>query len=66
MSLVAESLAARTEPTSATELAAATGVSRVTARRRYLEHLVAQGATEQSLRYAKAGRPESLYAARSH
>lgn len=65
LSLVAEALAARTEPASATELAAATGVSRVTARR-YLEHLVAQGAAEQSLRYAKAGRPEILYAPRRH
>jgi response regulator of citrate/malate metabolism len=64
LSLVSEALAARTEPASATDLAAATGVSRVTARR-YLEHLVAQGAAEQSLRYAKAGRPEILYAPRS-
>lgn len=65
LSLVAEALAARTEPASATDLAAATGVSRVTARR-YLEHLVAQGAAEQSLRYAKAGRPEILYLTRRH
>lgn len=65
LSLVVEALAARAEPASATDLAAATGVSRVTARR-YLEHLVAQGAAEQSLRYAKAGRPEILYAARGH
>lgn len=65
LSLVAEALGARTKPASASDLAAATGVSRVTARR-YLEHLVAHGAAEQSLRYAKAGRPEILYFTRSH
>jgi response regulator of citrate/malate metabolism len=64
LSLVAEALDARTEPASASDLASATGVSRVTARR-YLEHLVANGAAEQSLRYAKAGRPEVLYFPRS-
>ncbi|HEX2174566.1 MAG TPA: response regulator [Nocardioidaceae bacterium] len=64
LSLLAEALEARTEPASASDLAAVTGVSRVTARR-YLEHLVANGAAEQSLRYAKAGRPEILYFPRS-
>lgn len=64
LTLVVEALTARTEPASASDLAAATGVSRVTARR-YLEHLVAHGAAEQSLRYAKAGRPEVLYSARA-
>ena len=64
LSLVAEALEARAEPASASDLAAVTGVSRVTARR-YLEHLVANGAAEQSLRYAKAGRPEILYFPRS-
>jgi len=64
LSLVVEALAARTDPVSASDLAAATGVSRVTARR-YLEHLVAHGAAEQSLRYAKAGRPEVLYSSRA-
>jgi response regulator of citrate/malate metabolism len=64
LALLVEALAARTEPASASDLAAATGVSRVTARR-YLEHLVAHGAAEQSLRYAKAGRPEILYSPRS-
>jgi response regulator of citrate/malate metabolism len=63
LSSVIEALEAQAEPTSASELAAVTGVSRVTARR-YLEHLVANGAAEQSLRYAKAGRPEILYASR--
>ena len=63
LTLLVEALAARSEPASASDLAAATGVSRVTARR-YLEHLVANGAAEQSLRYARAGRPEVLYAAR--
>jgi response regulator of citrate/malate metabolism len=64
LSLLAEALEARIEPASASDLAAVTGVSRVTARR-YLEHLVAHGAAEQSLRYAKAGRPEILYFPRS-
>lgn len=64
LTLVVEALAARSEPASASDLAAATGVSRVTARR-YLEHLVAHGAAEQSLRYAKAGRPEVLYSRRA-
>jgi response regulator of citrate/malate metabolism len=64
LSLVADALEERTEPASASDLAAVTGVSRVTARR-YLEHLVASGAAEQSLRYAKAGRPEILYCPRN-
>ncbi|GAA4148890.1 response regulator [Actinomadura keratinilytica] len=45
---------------SATECAALTGVSRVSARR-YLEHFTAVGSAEVSLRYGVAGRPERRY-----
>jgi response regulator of citrate/malate metabolism len=50
---------ARTE-LSAVEVAQATGLSRVTARR-YLEHLVGDGMVALSLRYGTTGRPEHLY-----
>lgn len=60
LSLVAETLDNATEPMSASDVAMRIGVSRVTARR-YLEHLVANGAADQSLRYARTGRPEILY-----
>jgi response regulator of citrate/malate metabolism len=63
LALLRQHLADNDESRSAAEVARATGVSRVTARR-YLEHLVAQGAAEQSLRYGKAGRPEILYSVR--
>ncbi|MFD5659287.1 response regulator [Streptomyces hirsutus] len=45
---------------SATECAALTGVSRVSARR-YLEHFHTVGRAEVSLRYGAAGRPERRY-----
>ncbi|MFI9611884.1 response regulator [Streptomyces sp. NPDC052023] len=45
---------------SATECAALTGVSRVSARR-YLEHFHATGNADVSLRYGVAGRPERRY-----
>ena len=45
---------------SAVEVADATDLSRVTARR-YLEHLVGDGMVELSLRYGSTGRPEHLY-----
>ncbi|MBX6765616.1 MAG: response regulator [Actinomadura rubrobrunea] len=45
---------------SASECAALTGVSRVSARR-YLEHFTAVGRAEVSLRYGAAGRPERRY-----
>ncbi|ADU47035.1 response regulator [Intrasporangium calvum] len=45
---------------SATECAEAVGISRVSARR-YLEHFVATGAAEVSLRYGATGRPERRY-----
>jgi response regulator of citrate/malate metabolism len=48
---------------SATECADVVGISRVSARR-YLEHFVATGAAEVSLRYGSAGRPERRYRAR--
>jgi response regulator of citrate/malate metabolism len=50
---------ARTE-LSAIEVAQATGLSRVTARR-YLEHLVGDGMVALSLRYGSTGRPEHRY-----
>lgn len=45
---------------SATECAEAVGISRVSARR-YLEHFVAVGVAEVSLRYGATGRPERRY-----
>jgi response regulator of citrate/malate metabolism len=48
------------EPMSATEVAAAIGASRVTARR-YLEHLADEGTVARSQRYGGAGRPEVAY-----
>ena len=45
---------------SAAEVAAALGVSRVTARR-YLEHLVVTGLVHRGARYQGAGRPELEY-----
>ena len=45
---------------SATECADAVGLARVSVRR-YLEHLVATGHAEVSLRYGRAGRPERRY-----
>ncbi|MFI6805212.1 response regulator [Streptomyces luteogriseus] len=45
---------------SATECAALTGVSRVSARR-YLEHFHGMGSAEVSLRYGATGRPERRY-----
>jgi response regulator of citrate/malate metabolism len=47
---------------SATECAEAVGISRVSARR-YLEHFVAKGRAEVSLRYGSTGRPERRYRA---
>ncbi len=50
----------REAPSSATEVADATGVSRVTARR-YLEHLADTGVVERRQRYGGGGRPEVEY-----
>ena len=49
---------------SATECAALTGVSRVSARR-YLEHFHSTGSADVSLRYGAAGRPERRYSWRA-
>lgn len=48
------------EPRSAAEVGAATGISRVTARR-YLEYLDDHELVERSLRYGRPGRPELEY-----
>lgn len=45
---------------SATEVAQATGTSRVTARR-YLEHLIAAGQVDKDVRHSGPGRPEYEY-----
>jgi response regulator of citrate/malate metabolism len=45
---------------SATEVAEATGSSRVTARR-YLEHLADEGSVVRAPRYGGSGRPEVEY-----
>jgi len=45
---------------SSSEIAELTGVSRVTTRR-YLEHLVEQGAAARRMDYATAGRPRTCY-----
>jgi response regulator of citrate/malate metabolism len=64
--LSADTLQAVTErlraagPLSASEVAEATGTSRVTARR-YLEHLADSGLAERQSRYGRAGRPEVEY-----
>jgi len=50
----------RSAPSSATEVADATGTSRVTARR-YLEHLADTGVVARHSRYGGGGRPEVEY-----
>jgi response regulator of citrate/malate metabolism len=47
-------------PLSAAELSERCSVSRATARR-YLDHLVAEGAIDLAHRYGRRGRPEVLY-----
>lgn len=59
LALLARALQDATGPLSAADAAAATGVSRVTARR-YLEHLAESGRAVRSPRYG-AGRPENAY-----
>jgi response regulator of citrate/malate metabolism len=49
------------EPLTAADVAGASGLSRVTARR-YLEHLVVDGKVALTMRYGGTGRPEHLYA----
>ncbi|MFJ7332947.1 response regulator [Streptomyces sp. NPDC101110] len=62
--LVERALRAAEGTLSASECAAVTGVSRVSARR-YLEYFHGIGSAEVSLRYGAAGRPERRYAWRS-
>lgn len=58
--LVSATIRAADGERSAVEVADASGVSRVTARR-YLEHLVGEGRVELSMRYGSSGRPEHRY-----
>ncbi|GAB1819441.1 response regulator [Herbidospora sp. RD11066] len=58
--LVADALRTNGGDLSAAETAAATGLSRVSARR-YLEYLCATGQVELRARYGTAGRPEHRY-----
>ncbi|MDQ1584274.1 MAG: hypothetical protein QOF36_2328 [Microbacteriaceae bacterium] len=57
---VSRSISATDDVVSATDLALALGISRVTARR-YLEHLVDQGLVERTARYGTPGRPAIEY-----
>lgn len=57
---VREALVGSATGVSATEVAAATGTSRVTARR-YLEHLIETGQAEKDVRHSGPGRPEYEY-----
>ena len=62
--LVVGTLRAASTPLSAAEVARASGLSRVTARR-YLEHLAAGGSVEIRLQYGAPGRPEHRYQIRA-
>ncbi|GGK97034.1 response regulator of citrate/malate metabolism [Curtobacterium luteum] len=57
---VQQVLARATEAASASEVAEAVGISRVTARR-YLEHLIAAGQAGKDVRHSGPGRPEYAY-----
>ncbi|MFF3320848.1 response regulator [Streptomyces sp. NPDC002889] len=57
---VTRTLRGSAEGLTATEAAAAVGISRITARR-YLEHLVTEGRAERSPQYGQIGRPELQY-----
>ncbi|HZB67142.1 MAG TPA: response regulator [Ornithinibacter sp.] len=58
--LVEDALRGAANAVSATEVAEAVGLSRVSARR-YLEHLVTTGRADVRLRYGSTGRPERRY-----
>ena len=58
--LVEDALRGADTAVSATEVAEAVGLSRVSARR-YLEHLVTTGRADVRLRYGSTGRPERRY-----
>lgn len=60
LELVAGALSTAGRDMSAQDVAAATGLSRVSARR-YLEHLAEYGRAELRLRYGAAGRPQHRY-----
>ena len=60
LDLVAQTLRDSRVDLSAVEIAARTGLSRVTARR-YVDHLVRLGTAELTMRYGSAGRPEHRY-----
>jgi two-component system CitB family response regulator len=60
LALVAKAVREAGRDVSASEVARATGISRVTSRR-YLDHLVRSGAVVVSMRYGAAGRPEHRY-----
>ena len=62
--LIARALREACIDLSAEDVAARTGVSRVTSRR-YLDHLSRTGVVDVQLRYGKAGRPEHRYAWRA-
>ncbi|MGN9794789.1 response regulator [Streptomyces sp. OZ13] len=57
---VTRTLRESTEGLTATEAAAAVGISRITARR-YLEHLVTAGRADRAPQYGQIGRPELQY-----
>jgi response regulator of citrate/malate metabolism len=59
-SALREAASAEPRTLSATECADTVGLARVSVRR-YLEHLVATGHAEVSLKYGRAGRPERRY-----
>ena len=59
LAVVVQALRAAATPLSASDVSAATGISRVTARR-YLEHLADAGRAVRSPRYG-GGRPENAY-----
>jgi response regulator of citrate/malate metabolism len=60
LALVARTLREAAGDLSAEEVAARTGVSRVTSRR-YLDHLARSSVVEVAMRYGKTGRPEHRY-----
>lgn len=60
LALVARALREAASDLSASEVAEATGMSRVTSRR-YLDHLAHTGLVEVAMRYGSAGRPEHRY-----
>ncbi|RII42801.1 response regulator [Galactobacter valiniphilus] len=60
LGLVREALASQAAASSASELGAVVGLSRVTARR-YLEHLVTTGQASRATRHGTPGRPEVEY-----